>query len=134
MTIPPVPADQRSAELMKTYRASARKRQQQRCALLHDRHQLGLAVAQQAAALLKQEFRAEKVVLFGSMLSLSHIHERSDVDLAVWGLSPQAYYRAVGCLLALNPSFQIDFGTSRQKIIPFPAVDDTKYRQTICLN
>jgi Protein of unknown function (DUF1156) len=28
----------------------------------------------------------------------------------------------------------IPLGTSRQKIIPFPTLDDTKYRQTICLN
>lgn len=97
-----------SAEQMKTYRAFARKRQQQRLNDLHDRHQLGLAVAKQAAALLKQEFKAEKVALFGSMLSLSRIHERSDLDLAVWGLNPQAYYRAVGCLLALDSRIQID--------------------------
>ncbi len=76
--------------------------------MLHDRHQLGLAVATQAAVLLKQEFKAEKVVLFGSMLSVAHIHIRSDVDLAVWGLNPQAYYRAVGCLLALDSRIQID--------------------------
>lgn len=97
-----------SSQRMAVYRASARKRQQKRCDALHDRHQLGLAVAKRAAALLKQEFKAEKVALFGSMRSFAYIHERSDVDLAVWGLKPQAYYRAVGCLLALDPRIQID--------------------------
>lgn len=93
---------------MTAYRASAQKRQQQRRDALHDRHQLGLAVARRATALLKQDFKVETVVLFGSMLSFAHIHARSDVDLAVWGLDPQAYYRAVGCLLALEPRIQID--------------------------
>ena len=97
-----------SAERMAAYRASARKRQQQKHDDLHDRHQLGLVVAQQAAALLKQEFKATKVALFGSMLSFSQIHERSDVDLDVWGLNSQDYYRAVGCLLALDSKIQVD--------------------------
>jgi len=103
MTIFPI-----SAEKMAIYRTFARKQQQQRRDHLYDRHQLGLAVAHQAAALLKQEFKAEKVALFGSMLAFAHIHERSDLDLAVWGLNPQDYYRAVGCLLALDARIQID--------------------------
>ena len=112
MTIP-LHAELQAAELqaaaqMKIYRASARMRHQQRCALLHDRHQLGLAVAKRAAALLKQTFKAKTVMLFGSMLSAAHVHERSDVDLAVWGLNPDVYYRAVGCLLTLEPGIEID--------------------------
>lgn len=103
MSIPFVTADQ-----MSIYRASARKRHQQRRDRLHDRHQLGLAVAKQASDLLKQEFKAEQVALFGSMLSFERIHERSDVDLAVWGLNPQDYYKAVGRLLALNPEILVD--------------------------
>ncbi|MDX2216703.1 MAG: nucleotidyltransferase domain-containing protein [Oculatellaceae cyanobacterium bins.114] len=97
-----------SSEQMAAYRASALKRYQDQQEHLRDRHQLGLAVARQAADLLKQNFKARKVVLFGSMLSFDLIHERSDVDLAVWGLAPQDYYRAVGCLLALQPGILID--------------------------
>jgi predicted nucleotidyltransferase len=58
--------------------------------------------------LLKQDFQVEKVVLFGSMRALDRIHDRSDVDLAVWGLNPQAYFRAVGQLLALHPDISVD--------------------------
>ena len=93
---------------MAAYRAFARKRQQQKANDLHDRHQLGLAVARQAADLLKRDFRAEKVVLFGSMLSVTKIHERSDVDLAVWGIRSEDYYQALGRLLALDPRISID--------------------------
>jgi uncharacterized protein len=97
-----------ATEKMAAYRASARKRQEQRQAKLRDRHQLGSAIAQEAAEILKQEFNAEKVVLFGSMLSFDRIHERSDVDLAVWGLAPQDYYRAVGKLQGLHPDMPVD--------------------------
>jgi len=67
-----------------------------------------MTVAQQATELLKQEFRVEKVVLFGSMRSPDRVHERSDVDLAVWGLNPKHYYRAVGQLQGLHPDLSVD--------------------------
>lgn len=97
-----------TADKMAAYRAAARQRQQQRSDHQHQRHQLGLTVAQQAADLLKHEFGVKKVVLFGSMLTPATIHERSDVDLAVWGLNPKDYYQAVGQLLALNPNLSVD--------------------------
>jgi len=97
-----------TAEQMAIYRAAARKRQQQKRDRLLQRHALGCQIAQQAANLLKQEFQAEKVVLFGSMRSAAAVHERSDVDLAVWGLQPQAYFRAVGRLQGLDPDVSID--------------------------
>ncbi|MDX2242191.1 MAG: nucleotidyltransferase domain-containing protein [Leptolyngbyaceae cyanobacterium bins.302] len=95
-------------EQMAGYRASAQKRQQQKRDRLRQRQQLGLAVAQQASELLKREFQVEKVVLFGSMRVLDRVHDRSDVDLAVWGLKPQDYFRAVGQLLALHPDMPVD--------------------------
>lgn len=93
---------------MVAYRASARQRAQQKYDRLQKRYQRGRAIAQQAAALLKQDFQVEKVALFGSMISSDHIHERSDVDLAVWGLNPHDLYTAVGRLLALDPAIPID--------------------------
>lgn len=103
-------------EQMAIYRTSAQKRQQQKRDRLQQRQRLGLIVAQQASELLKRDFQAEKVVLFGSMRfalsaaeqSPDRIHERSDVDLAVWGLNPQDYFQAVGQLLALHPDISVD--------------------------
>ncbi|MGG6242367.1 nucleotidyltransferase family protein [Nodosilinea sp. AN01ver1] len=103
-------------EQMATYRASAQRRQQHKHDRLRQRQRLGMTVAYQARDLLEQSFRVERVVLFGSMrfacenpdVALAHIHERSDVDLAVWGLKPQDYFRAVGQLLALHPNMAVD--------------------------
>jgi uncharacterized protein len=103
-------------EQMAIYRAAAQTRQQQKRDRLWQRQHLGMAVAHQARDLLKQNFRVDRVVLFGSMrfacegaeVALAHIHDRSDVDLAVWGLNPQDYFRAVGQLLALHPDITVD--------------------------
>jgi uncharacterized protein len=65
-------------------------------------------VARKAAKILKTEFGAEKVMLFGSLVHPTLFHERSDVDLAVWGLSGREYYRAVSVLLDIEPSISID--------------------------
>jgi len=93
---------------MAAYRASAQKRQQQRRDRMHQRWQIGLTVAQKASKLLKQNFNAKRVVLFGSMLSVDQVHERSDVDLVVWGLDPRDYYQAVGQLQALERAMSVD--------------------------
>ncbi|HLA07816.1 MAG TPA: nucleotidyltransferase domain-containing protein [Anaerolineales bacterium] len=65
-------------------------------------------VARIAAKILKTEFGVEKVVVFGSLVHPILFHERSDVDLAVWGLSGREYYRAVSVLLDIEPSISID--------------------------
>jgi predicted nucleotidyltransferase len=97
-----------SPEKMAVYRASARKRQLEKRQRWEQRYHLGRAIAKQASGILKQEFHADRVVLFGSMLSEQQVHGRSDVDLAVWGLKPQDYFRALGQLLSLNPDIPVD--------------------------
>jgi predicted nucleotidyltransferase len=57
---------------------------------------------------LKAEFGVKKLMLFGSLLHPALFHDRSDVDLAVWGLSGRAYYRAVSVLLDIEPSISVD--------------------------
>jgi predicted nucleotidyltransferase len=65
-------------------------------------------VASRAALLLKDEFGVKKVVVLGSLLQPHLFHSRSDVDLAVWGLTGRNYYRAVGLLQSLDPEIQVD--------------------------
>lgn len=93
-------------EQMQRYILTARRREQQRLAALQQRRSRGLEVAQQAAHLLKQEFAATRVVLFGSLLG-EPFHETSDIDLAVWGLPAKSYFQAVGQLLSLS-EFEFD--------------------------
>lgn len=52
-----------------------------------DRRQVALAVAQQCIQVLKQEFSADDVIIFGSLRGDGPWHDQSDLDLAVQGLS-----------------------------------------------
>ncbi len=72
------------------------------------RRALAWQVARKAARLLKAEFGVKKIVVFGSLLHPALFHDRSDVDLAVWGLTGRAYYRAVSALLDIEPSVSVD--------------------------
>ena len=65
-------------------------------------------VARRATKILKTEFGVERVMVFGSLVHPALFHERSDVDLAVWGLRGREYYRAVSVLLDIEPSISID--------------------------
>ena len=72
------------------------------------RFKKALKIADRAALLLKKEFGVKKVVVFGSLLESSLFHLRSDIDLAVWGLTGRKYYRAVGILQSLDLDIEID--------------------------
>jgi predicted nucleotidyltransferase len=65
-------------------------------------------IARKAARLLKAKFGAEKVMVFGSLIHPTLFHERSDVDLVVWGLTGREYFRAVSVLLDIEPSISVD--------------------------
>ena len=53
-----------------------------------------LTQIQKVAALLKSEFGAKRVVLFGSMAHEAWFTPDSDIDLAVEGLKAEHYWRA----------------------------------------
>jgi predicted nucleotidyltransferase len=65
-------------------------------------------VARKAAKILKAEFDAKKVAVFGSLLHPSLFHTKSDIDLAVWGMDDKKYYRAVSILLDIDPTISLD--------------------------
>jgi predicted nucleotidyltransferase len=65
-------------------------------------------VARRAADLLRARFAATRVVTFGSLAHRAGFTAWSDVDLAVWGLASDAYYRAVAEVTGLSAEFEID--------------------------
>jgi len=95
-------------EQMAVYQATARRRRRQKAQALAARHQRAWQVARAGAQLLKEQFGAKRVVIFGSVLFPEKFHVRSDVDLAVWGLPERLYYRAVSRLLSLDPGISVD--------------------------
>lgn len=69
------------------------------------RRQAALAAAEQCAAVLKEQFGAQRVIPFGSVTGGSPWHAKSDLDLAVEGLSSAALWEAEKQLEALLPSW-----------------------------
>lgn len=65
-------------------------------------------LARQAAAVLRQEYRAARVVAFGSLPDPERFHPWSDVDLAAWGLPADRFFEAVARLLDLGGDIRVD--------------------------
>jgi len=82
-----------SPERLEEFRAGWRARREQRERDLAGRREQALAGAYRAAALLREEYGATRVLLYGS-LAHGHFHERSDVDLLVWGVPYEAFFHA----------------------------------------
>jgi uncharacterized protein len=95
-------------EKMAAYRATALRRQQIEESTLAHRKAQALGVARQAAALLKTQFGATAVLLFGSLAHEQWFTASSDIDLAAWHINPADYFRAVAYLQDISPEFSID--------------------------
>jgi uncharacterized protein len=86
---------------------AARDRRADFLTQMTERQQQGWAIASRIAKMLKQEFGAQRIVLFGSMLNPAAMTWHSDIDLAIWGIDPDDYLRA-GATAEKGHSFSID--------------------------
>jgi uncharacterized protein len=111
-------------EDMATYRASARRQWAKRLQAIRSRRTQAHDVARQAATLLKDEYGADRVMLFGSLARDESISSHSDIDLAVWGLDEQIYYHVVSRLLNLDPSISIDLVRVEDAAVSFREMID----------
>lgn len=83
----------RRAEILARIKADQDNRPQH-IAEMSVRQRTGIAIAHKAAKILKEQFHATRVVLFGSLLSPEDMYERSDIDIAVWGLADDQLFTA----------------------------------------
>jgi uncharacterized protein len=97
-----------SLQKMNEYRQTARRRQAAETIRLDERFQLGRAIASQLADLLRRDFDAERVALFGSLTDRDLFHERSDIDLAAWGIPERRYLAAVAAVTSFTTAFSVD--------------------------
>jgi predicted nucleotidyltransferase len=61
-----------------------------------------------AAKLLKTEFGASEVILFGSLARRGSFSLYSDIDLAVRGIAPEKFFAASAAIERVDVNFQID--------------------------
>lgn len=66
------------------------------------------AIAGTAAQLLRKEFGAQKVVVFGSLAHGKGFGLWSDIDLGACGIPPEKFYSAVAAVTGLSSFFKID--------------------------
>lgn len=97
-------------EEWKTYRpiSAILQRQSITKSQVERRRKRAMRLARQAAALLRTEFGAKDVVLFGSLASSGGFTLWSDIDLAVFGVSADSFYAAVAALTGLSAEFKVD--------------------------
>lgn len=99
-----------STEALKKYRPleAIRRRRVRTGAELAKRRRLANLTARKAAKLLRAEFGAKEVILFGSLTRRGSFTLFSDIDIAVRGISPERFFAAVGAVTSISLEFNID--------------------------
>ncbi|MDX1522406.1 MAG: nucleotidyltransferase domain-containing protein [Anaerolineae bacterium] len=95
-------------EKLAVYRAAAQRRREQQQSELDDRRAQAWIAARQAARLLKAQFKATRVVLFGSLARGAGFTRWSDVDIAAWGIASEDTFRAIGAILDMDTEVAIN--------------------------
>ncbi len=97
-------------EALKKYRPveAIRRRRAQMSAEISKRRRRAHAAARKAAQLLKDEFGAQEVILFGSLTRRGSFTLYSDIDLAARGVAPERFYAASAAIESVDVKFQID--------------------------
>ena len=99
-----------SPEALKQYhpREAVRRRKAETRVEVSRRRRRALVAARKAAKLLKSEFGASEVILFGSLARRGSFTLFSDIDLAARGIPSDRYLAAMETVLYLNAEFKID--------------------------
>ena len=92
---------------MARYRATFRAREAARAASVAERLRTARAAASAAATVLKRDFGATRVLLFGSAARGQGFHDRSDIDLAVEGVQIDQFW-AAGAAAERSAGFELD--------------------------
>jgi predicted nucleotidyltransferase len=103
-----IPSANPKSDQLEEYRRFYHERKAERQTKLRELMEEARQVAASAAELLRTQFGVTRVILFGSLVHPELFHFQSDIDLAVWGLAEEDYYRTVGILQSLNPKFSVD--------------------------
>jgi len=97
-------------EALKRYRPheAIRRRKSVLSVELSKRRRRAMVAARKAADLLRREFGANEVFVFGSLARRGEFTPWSDVDLAALGIPPSRFFEAVGAVTGLSSEFKLD--------------------------
>ncbi len=97
-----------SPDQLHQYRHTAARRQKMRIAKVKPRMEKAWKLARKAARVLREQYHVKRVAVFGSLLHESRFTEWSDVDIAAWGIPTDQTFRAIGTVMDLDSSFEIN--------------------------
>ena len=97
-----------SPEQMAVYRRTALAREQARQEANAQRRTAARALAEKAAVVLREQYGATRVLLYGSTAHGLWFTADSDIDLAVEGIAATRFWRAWSAVSALDPAFEIN--------------------------
>lgn len=75
---------------------------------MQKRYEWAWELAREAAEVLRRDFGATRVVVFGALLRPSMFGARSDVDIAAWGIQPQDTLRAMSAVADLDEEIEVN--------------------------
>src|SRR5687767_3059151 len=101
-------ASELTPEEVAAYREGARRRRQAERRALAARERCAWELAQRAAAVLREQFHIDRVVVFGSLVHPGCFTPWSDLDIAAWGLRPEDTFRAIGAAMDLDAEIAVN--------------------------
>jgi predicted nucleotidyltransferase len=121
----PLTALDLAPDRLKEYRPreAIRRRQAAVSAEVVRRRRRAILTARKAAELLRNEFGAKKVLVFGSLARHGGFTLWSDIDIAATGIPPAHFFEAVGAITGVSAEFKVDLidldncPTSLRKVI-----------------
>lgn len=64
-------------------------------------------------SVLRQQFGAQRIRVFGSLVDKERYTRWSDIDLAVWGIAPEEFYDALEAVNELSQDIKVDLVNPR---------------------
>jgi predicted nucleotidyltransferase len=102
------PASNLSPTKLAQYRRTAISRQNARVTKVKGRMKKAWKLARKASRILREQYQADRVAVFGSLLHETRFTEWSDVDIAAWGIPPEQTFRAIGEVMDLDSTLAIN--------------------------
>jgi len=95
---------------LKRYRPleAVRRRKLEMRADLAKRRRKAYRTARKAAEILRREFGAQKVVVFGSLARRGGFTLWSDIDMAAWGIPSSRFFEAVAAVTGFSAEYKLD--------------------------
>ncbi len=91
-----------------SYRSAAQREWQKNEVKRKQREKYAWKLAELAAVLLKKQFKATKVMLFGSLVRNDCFTLWSDIDIAAWGISPDKTLQAMEAVRDLDEMIEVN--------------------------